>query len=61
MERIFIKPNVGRNVRLENGNLLPKEGMEVQKTAYIDRRVLAEDAVVVKQQAEKKESKSDKK
>lgn len=58
MERIFIKPNVGRNVRLENGTLLPREGAEVQKTAYIDRRILAEDAVIAKQSSEKKETKS---
>ena len=47
MEMIFIKPNDGRNVRLEDGRLLPKEGQEVPRTGYIDRRILSGDAVVV--------------
>lgn len=47
MEMIFIKPNDGRNVRLEDGRLLPKEGQEVPRTVYIDRRILSGDAVVV--------------
>jgi hypothetical protein len=47
MEQIFIKPNEGRAVRLDNGLLIPSEGMEVVRTSYIDRRILAGDVIVV--------------
>jgi len=47
MDQVFIKPNEGRNVRLESGLLLPVEGMEVARTIYIERRILSGDAVVV--------------
>lgn len=63
--KVFIKPNDGRNVRLENGMLLPKDGMEVVRSSYIDRRILVGDAVestskplVEKSSSEKKDSKS---
>lgn len=58
VKQIFVKPNDGKTVRLENGMLLPREGMEVSRSTYIDRRILAEDIVVVKHPVEKKESKS---
>jgi len=47
VNQVFIKPNGGRNVRLESGLLLPVEGMEVAHTIYVERRILSGDAVVV--------------
>jgi len=47
VNQVFIKPNGGRNVRLESGLLLPVEGMEVARTIYVERRILSGDAVVV--------------
>lgn len=49
-EQIFIRPNDGRNVRLETGQLLPKDGMEVVHTTYVQRRINCGDAVVVERQ-----------
>ena len=46
MNQVFIRPNGGRNVRLESGLLLPVEGMEVARTIYVERRILSGDAVV---------------
>ena len=47
MERIFVKPCEGRKVRLEDGSLLPKEGAEVARTTYINRRLRAGDCCEV--------------
>lgn len=58
VEQVYIKPNEGRTVRLESGMLLPTEGMEVALTTYVERRILAGDAIVVKLPTEKKETKS---
>jgi len=61
MDRVFIKPNEGRRVRLESGMLLPKDGLEVVRSTYVERRIKSEDAIIVPRPIEKKETKSSKK
>lgn len=58
MEYIFVKPAEGRAVRLDNGMLLPTEGLEVIRTSYIDRRILAGDVITENKAVENKNSKS---
>lgn len=53
VKRVFLKQAEGRKVPQENGNPWPEDGLEVEVTAYIRRRIKDEDLV-----ASKKPSKS---
>jgi hypothetical protein len=46
-EQITIKPGDGKRLRLEDGTIVPSEGMEVTRSTYINRRIAVGDAVVV--------------
>lgn len=46
-DQICIRPGEGKKVRLENGLVLPQEGMEVVHTTFVERRIQSGDAVVV--------------
>lgn len=47
VEKITVKPGDGKRLRLEDGTIVPSEGMEVTKSTYINRRIAAGDAIVV--------------
>lgn len=46
-EKITIKPGDGRRLRLEDGTVVPSEGMEVTRSTYINRRLAVGDAEIV--------------
>jgi hypothetical protein len=46
-EQIKVKPGDGKRLRLENGTIVPTEGMEVTRSTYINRRIAVGDAIVV--------------
>lgn len=47
MEQIFVKPAEGRLLRNESGLRIPEDGMLVNRTTYMNRRIKKGDAVVV--------------
>lgn len=48
-EKIKIKPGEGKRLRLEDGTIVAFEGTEVTRSTYINRRIAAGDAVIVKE------------